>query len=201
VTAIHAQACAQSLLVQKYQDYPLQRVQLAATAYAKDFLILQRRLFQTYEPHFQFPSQLLQQVQLLSWELYLADASAQQIQYWFRTLLSPVPDCAPKRPSLVVVQVRIAQLVTLESDESSCAIYDGFLSSLVSDALSHSHDFLGALEKHNNNGDDPDAVNAVVPTPRRHLWNFQETALLLHPTKWCASSSCLLGLKDCHQPK
>jgi hypothetical protein len=114
----------------KTRDYPSQHVEKAAASYAQDF----ERIIGNGDDD----------LAKLSWNCRLADASAQQIRYWLRTVLNPVPDRAPQSDKRSGWNCRVSEIVSMEmDDESKIAIDDGSLSSLVSDAISHIYDYFG----------------------------------------------------------
>ena len=133
----HALVCAESLTLtsDNKRTYPFQRVQKVAAAYSKDFGCL-------LEPK--------EVSQTTSWECQLADQSAQQIRYWLRTILNPIPDRSPTYED-DAWNSRVSEIVLLqmEGEIENTAVEDGSLSSLVSDSLS----FLYALFDNDNHLD------------------------------------------------
>lgn len=148
--------CAESMSKTMTREYPSQRVQKAAESYATDLELLEK------DEH--------SSSQEFSWNRRMADASAQLVRYWLRTILNPVPDRAP--PTRSEWNSRVSEIVSLElqQGESTVAIDDGSLSSLVSDALSHIYDYFG---------DDPNGWRQILDAT---------------PSEFCQSEICHRGV-------
>ena len=151
----YSQTCAE-ILSGNEGNFPSQRVEKAAVAYASDFdLIISKT-----------------NVAGVSWNRRLADAAAQLVRYWLRTILNPVPDRAPDRDAQTAWNCRVSGIVHLDSSTHGYAIEDGSLSSLVSNALSHVFDYFG-----------PEASN----------WQERVAAA---PSNFCKTEICLRGIRQ-----
>lgn len=155
VTHGHATPCSRSFPL---KSHTFSRVAKAAQSYAHDLSHVLRNSCSEGTPDcLTFPrssadisiaSRISQSSRCGPWECRLADNAGQQIRYWLRTLLNPIPDRAPPKSSSNSAKAkqwrcRICDIVVLcvEDAEQSMAVEDGSMSSLVSDALS----FLYAL--------------------------------------------------------
>ena len=97
----------------------------------------------------------------LSWECRLANASAQLVRYWLRTLLNPIPGRADEETKTDQWNSRLYTHITLTEEDSSGGgdgdgnissddddisirtLDEDNLSSLLSNALQHVHTYLG----------------------------------------------------------
>jgi hypothetical protein len=123
----HILACSNSFPSESY--HPPARVAKAAESYAHDLRL-------TLSQNQGLPC---------SWECRLADNCAQQIRYWLRTILNPIPDRAPSYHHSKNWNFRVCDIVVLQvsEGEESTVVEDGSLSSLVSDATSFLYAFFG----------------------------------------------------------
>ncbi|CAJ1956123.1 unnamed protein product [Cylindrotheca closterium] len=181
VTHGHAVPCSWSFPL---QSHTVSRVEKAAQSYAHDLSHVLRNSRTEETPTcltFPNPSHDVSIAYRMSqsrgcgpWECRLADTAGQQIRYWLRTLLNPIPDRAPPKSASNCAKAkqwrrRICDIVALcvEDAEQSMAVEDGSMSSLVSDALSFLHALFGASswEDFIAEGDDglgvPDGTNTI----------------------------------------
>lgn len=131
-------------------SYPTSRIEKAAAAYSRDLDSL-LAYASPLEPAFVDAKVMAMAASAdvpvpppLVWECRLADAAAQLVRFWLRTLINSVPERYEKNPNNSRAwKRRIDDLITLaerpgkEGDEDPT-------SSLVSNAFSHLYDYLGA---------------------------------------------------------
>jgi hypothetical protein len=202
--------------------YPSSRIEKAAVTYSKDLesvlVLLRATSSSTYTSYYDDSDNLIPNTRpFLTWECRLADVSSQQVRYWLRTLLNPVPVRAKVKDETDRWTIRIADIVTLIKIKdrsflgeaslttnsviyfkaSSTAVDNESISSLLSDALSHIYDYLGGIPINIDEYDHHHPVRLVAASA--DIW--QQRLLQMLPDVACLSSElCTRGLGSGRQP-
>ncbi|OEU10946.1 hypothetical protein FRACYDRAFT_246821 [Fragilariopsis cylindrus CCMP1102] len=165
----HDTICVESIMEMNHQSIPIRRIEKAAIAYSRDLHSLInpngkiiRKIFAiACATNAEETTHVFVRSCPLSWECRLANASAQLVRYWLRTLLNPIPGRADEDTKTDQWSSRLYDHIILTEEDSSGGgdgdgninsddddisirtLDEDNLSSLLSNALQHVYKYVG----------------------------------------------------------